>query len=76
VQDPDDPNDADDGPPELLFCHAGQVNKLNDFGWSCNEPLVVAGVSDRTRPPEEVDVPRHQNNVLQVCAENRQQLQT
>jgi hypothetical protein len=39
-------DDADDGPPELLFVHAGQSAKLNDFAWNSSEDWLVAGVSD------------------------------
>lgn len=45
--------DAQDGPPELLFVHAGQADALNDFSWNCNEAGVVASVSN--------------DNILQVC---------
>lgn len=40
------PEEADDGPPELLFVHAGQAAKLNDFAWNTNDGWVVASVSD------------------------------
>lgn len=43
------PEDAEDGPPELLFVHAGQSAKLNDFAWNPNEDWVVAGVSDNNQ---------------------------
>jgi histone-binding protein RBBP4 len=52
------PEDAADGPPELLFIHGGHTDKISDFSWNCNDEWVVASVAD--------------NNVLQVwqMAEN------
>ena len=52
------PEDAEDGPPELLFIHGGHTSKLNDLAFSPNEDWVMASVSD--------------DNVLQVwqMAEN------
>lgn len=38
--------DAEDGPPELLFVHAGQEARINDFSWNCNEDWVIAGVGN------------------------------
>lgn len=53
-----EPEDAEDGPPELLFIHGGHTNKLEDFSWNPNDEWVVASLSD--------------DNVLQVwqMAEN------
>lgn len=52
------PEDAEDGPPELLFVHGGHTAKVSDFSWSSNDHWVVASVSE--------------DNVLQVwqMAEN------
>ncbi|KAG7360622.1 chromatin assembly factor subunit C [Nitzschia inconspicua] len=49
--------DAEDGPPELLFLHGGHTAKVSDFSWNEQHPWVVASVSE--------------DNVLQVwqCAE-------
>lgn len=49
--------DAEDGPPELLFLHGGHTAKVSDFSWNAQHPWVVASVSE--------------DNVLQVwqCAE-------
>ena len=49
--------DAEDGPPELLFLHGGHTSKVSDFSWNEQHPWVVASVSE--------------DNVLQVwqCAE-------
>ena len=32
-----DAEDAEDGPPELLFIHGGHTNKISDFSWNGNE---------------------------------------
>ena len=40
------PEDAEDGPPELLFIHGGHTAKVTDFGWSPNEQWVVASVAE------------------------------
>lgn len=49
-----DPEDAEDGPPELLFIHGGHTNKVSDFSWNPNEPWVIASVAE--------------DNILQVWA--------
>eukprot|EP01089_Gocevia_fonbrunei_P011814 TRINITY_DN2607_c0_g1_i1.p1 TRINITY_DN2607_c0_g1~~TRINITY_DN2607_c0_g1_i1.p1 ORF type:complete len:425 (+),score=108.49 TRINITY_DN2607_c0_g1_i1:127-1275(+) len=38
--------DAEDGPPELLFIHGGHTNKISDFSWNQNEHWVVASVAE------------------------------
>eukprot|EP00166_Cyanidium_caldarium_P002817 ctg_277.g116 len=38
--------DAEDGPPELLFVHGGHTAKVSDFGWSANEPWLIASVAE------------------------------
>ena len=38
--------DADDGPPELLFVHGGHTSKVSDFGWSETEEWVLASVAE------------------------------
>lgn len=50
--------DAEDGPPELLFIHGGHTAKIADFGWNANDSWVMASVAE--------------DNVLQVwqMAEN------
>lgn len=40
------PEDAEDGPPELLFIHGGHTAKVSDFSWSRNEEWVAASVSE------------------------------
>jgi histone-binding protein RBBP4 len=49
-----DPEDAEDGPPELLFIHGGHTSKVSDFSWNPNEPWVIASVAE--------------DNILQVWA--------
>ncbi|PFX31200.1 Histone-binding protein RBBP7 [Stylophora pistillata] len=38
--------DAEDGPPELLFIHGGHTAKISDFSWNANEPWVLCSVSE------------------------------
>lgn len=40
--------DAEDGPPELLFIHGGHTNKISDFSWNSNEDedWVVCSVAE------------------------------
>ena len=40
------PEDAEDGPPELLFLHGGHTSKLNDFSWNPNYDWCIGGVSE------------------------------
>lgn len=40
------PEDAEDGPPELLFLHGGHTSKVSDFSWNTNEPWTIASVSE------------------------------
>lgn len=46
--------DAEDGPPELLFIHGGHTAKISDFSWNPNEPWVICSVSE--------------DNIMQVMA--------
>lgn len=41
-----DPEDAEDGPPELLFVHGGHTSKVSDISWNLNEPWVLASVAE------------------------------
>merc|ERR1712113_919906 len=34
--------DAEDGPPELLFIHGGHTAKISDFSWNPNDPWLSA----------------------------------
>lgn len=38
--------DAEDGPPELLFIHGGHTAKVSDFSWNPNDPWIVASVAE------------------------------
>ena len=38
--------DAEDGPPELLFVHGGHTSKISDFAWNANDDWVVASVAE------------------------------
>ncbi|KAJ7544739.1 hypothetical protein O6H91_09G091100 [Diphasiastrum complanatum] len=40
------PEDAEDGPPELLFIHGGHTSKISDFSWNSNEDWVIASVAE------------------------------
>jgi histone-binding protein RBBP4 len=40
------PEDAEDGPAELLFIHGGHTAKISDFSWNRNEDWVAASVSE------------------------------
>ncbi|KAM9384225.1 histone-binding protein RBBP4 [Pholidichthys leucotaenia] len=43
---PQSPEDAADGPPELLFIHGGHRAKISDFSWNHNEPWVICSISE------------------------------
>merc|ERR1712071_55100 len=38
--------DAEDGPPELLFIHGGHTAKISDFSCNPREPWVICSVSE------------------------------
>jgi histone-binding protein RBBP4 len=38
--------DAEDGPPELLFIHGGHTSKVSDFSWNENDDWTVCSVSE------------------------------
>ncbi|KAL5995692.1 Chromatin assembly complex, subunit 3 [Asimina triloba] len=38
--------DAEDGPPELLFVHGGHTAKISEFSWNRGEPWVIASVAE------------------------------
>ena len=40
------PEDAEDGPPELLFVHGGHTAKVSDFSWNENEHFLIGSVSE------------------------------
>lgn len=46
IGDEQNEEDAEDGPPELLFVHAGHTAKISDFSWNQNEPWVISSVAE------------------------------
>ncbi|KAG3109472.1 Histone-binding protein [Phytophthora idaei] len=46
IGDEQSPEDAEDGPPELLFIHGGHTSKISDFSWNPNDAWVVASVAE------------------------------
>ena len=46
IGDEQDPEDAEDGPAELLFIHGGHTSKISDFSWNTNDPWVIASVAE------------------------------
>jgi histone-binding protein RBBP4 len=38
--------DAEDGPPELLFVHSGHTNKVLDIDWNRTDPWMMASVDE------------------------------
>lgn len=38
--------DAEDGPPELLFLHGGHTAKVSDFSWNAKDEWTIASVSE------------------------------
>eukprot|EP00286_Rhodomonas_abbreviata_P007315 CAMPEP_0181341408 /NCGR_PEP_ID=MMETSP1101-20121128/30396_1 /TAXON_ID=46948 /ORGANISM="Rhodomonas abbreviata, Strain Caron Lab Isolate" /LENGTH=422 /DNA_ID=CAMNT_0023452687 /DNA_START=22 /DNA_END=1290 /DNA_ORIENTATION=+ len=39
-------DDAEEGPPELLFQHGGHTSKVSDFCWSTHDPWMVCSVAE------------------------------
>lgn len=48
--------DAEDGPPELLFMHSGHTGEVSDFSWNAEDEWVMASVDS--------------SNYLQVCLQH------
>ena len=46
IGDEQDPEDAEEGPPELIFMHGGHTAKVSDFSWSETEDWVLATVAE------------------------------
>lgn len=46
IGDEQTPEDAEDGPPELLFIHGGHTGKISDFNWNHNDDWVIASVAE------------------------------
>lgn len=40
------PEQAKDGPPELVFIHGGHTSKISDISWNLNERLMMASVAE------------------------------
>lgn len=40
------PEEALEGPPELLFIHGGHTSKVSDFSWNMCEEWVIASVAE------------------------------
>jgi WD40 repeat protein len=40
------PEDAEDGPPELLFIHGGHTSKVFDFSWNASEQWYMSSVAE------------------------------
>jgi len=40
------PEDAEDGPPELLFLHGGHAAKVSDVSWNMNDDWTIVSVSE------------------------------
>lgn len=40
------PEDAEDGPPELLFMHGGHTSKVADFSFNAKDEWTIASVSE------------------------------
>ena len=40
------PEQATEGPPELIFVHGGHTAKISDFSWNKNKPFTMASVSE------------------------------
>ncbi|KAJ2545153.1 Histone acetyltransferase type B subunit 2 [Coemansia sp. RSA 1933] len=38
--------DAEDGPPELMFIHGGHTSKVSDLGWNLNEPWTLCTTAE------------------------------
>lgn len=38
--------DAEDGPPELLFLHGGHTAKVSDFSWNAKSSWTIASVAE------------------------------
>lgn len=46
IGDEQTPEDAEDGPPEILFVHGGHTSKVSDFSWNANDDWVMASVAE------------------------------
>lgn len=46
IGDEQTPEDAEDGPPELLFVHGGHTSKVSDLSWNPNDEWTLSSVSE------------------------------
>mmetsp|Transcript_2092 Transcript_2092/g.3133 ORF Transcript_2092/g.3133 Transcript_2092/m.3133 type:complete len:416 (-) Transcript_2092:494-1741(-) len=46
IGDEQSPEDAEDGPPEVLFVHGGHTNRVSDLSWNANDAWVMASVAE------------------------------
>ncbi|KAF2462787.1 WD40 repeat-like protein [Lindgomyces ingoldianus] len=46
IGDEQTPDEAEDGPPELLFMHGGFTNRICDFSWNKNDPWVMLAAAE------------------------------
>ncbi|KAI8373008.1 WD40-repeat-containing domain protein [Radiomyces spectabilis] len=46
IGDEQTPEEAADGPPELLFVHGGHTNKVSDFAWNPVEPWMLCSAAE------------------------------
>lgn len=46
IGDEQTPEDAECGPPELLFSHAGHTARVSDFTWSGSDDWVIASIAE------------------------------
>ena len=46
VGDEQDAEDAEDGPPELVFVHGGHTSRISDFSWNMNAPWVICSAAE------------------------------
>ncbi|OBZ90240.1 Histone-binding protein RBBP4 [Choanephora cucurbitarum] len=40
------PEDAEDGPPEIMFVHSGHTSRISDFSWNPTDRWVLASVAE------------------------------
>lgn len=60
------PEDAEDGPPEMLFMHGGHTNRISDFSWNKNDPWVMCTTAEDNL----IQVWRASRRLVEVSANN------
>ncbi|KAI7907468.1 WD-40 repeat-containing protein [Cokeromyces recurvatus] len=40
------PEDAEDGPPEIMFIHNGHTSRISDFSWNPSDKWVISSVAE------------------------------